>query len=133
MLKEIAEYLNSQSVAVFNTTNEGLNQIYLGQIDLDKDTCIGLYEDITVTEVRNIGAESYEEHGVTILVHWSKNYETAVDKAKEVYDLFRDTSRFTTTNYTFWNFRCTNGQPTYVETRNDVYEFVINYLYKVNI
>lgn len=133
MLIAIADYLNSQGIAVFNKTNETLNQIYEGQIDLTKDTCIGLYNDLSVIEIKNIGTdEQYEEYGFTILIHWSRNYETAVSKAQEVYDLFKE-GRFTSDGYEFWNIRCVNGQPVYTGTRNDVYEFVLIFLVKINL
>ena len=133
MLSELAKYLSDNGIAVFDKVDETKNQIYIGQIDMSKDNCIGLYSGESVQEIRNIGFESYEENSFTILIHWSKNYETAEAKGKEIYDLFKDVARFTTANYEFWNIRSTNGKPIYLETRNDVYEFVINYLYKVNI
>jgi len=133
MFNAIAQFLNDNDIAVFNTTNETLNQIYIGQIDLSKTQCIGLYSDATVTEVRNIGiSEEYEELGLTILVRWSSSYNTAYEKAKEIQDLIRLTDRFTEGDYTFWNFRNISGQPLYMGTRDDNHEFVLNYLFKIN-
>lgn len=133
MLKELAQYLSDQGIATFDMLDDSNNQIYLGQIDLEKDECLGLYEDIDAEDIRNIDNEKYEEHGVTMLIHWSGNYETARAKADAIYKLFRDTDRFTTENYVFWNFRTVHGQPKYMETRNDIYEFVISYFFKINI
>lgn len=61
---------------------------YIGKIDGSKLECIGLYNLNNGTPVLAIGGlenTSYAVKAVSILVHWSKNADTAERKAQEVY------------------------------------------------
>lgn len=61
---------------------------YIGKIDGSKPECIGLYNLNGGTPVIAIGGlenTSYAVKAVSILVHWSKNADTAERKAMEVY------------------------------------------------
>ncbi|ASA26358.1 hypothetical protein B9T62_16910 [Paenibacillus donghaensis] len=61
---------------------------YIGKIDSSKTQCIGLYNINAGTPVLAIGGlenTSYAVKAVSILVHWSKNADTAERKAQEVY------------------------------------------------
>lgn len=61
---------------------------YIGKIDGSKPQCIGLYNLNGGTAVLAIGGldnTSYAAKAITILVHWSKNADTAEQKAHEVY------------------------------------------------
>jgi hypothetical protein len=61
---------------------------YIGKIDGSKPECIGLYNLNNGTPVLAIGGlenTSYAVKAISILVHWSKNADTAERKAQEVY------------------------------------------------
>ncbi|MEK3796115.1 minor capsid protein [Paenibacillus sp. FSL R7-0204] len=61
---------------------------YIGKIDGSKPECIGLYNLNSGTPVLAIGGldnTSYAVKAISILVHWSKNADTAERKAQEVY------------------------------------------------
>lgn len=61
---------------------------YIGKIDGSKPECIGLYNLNTGTPVLAIGGlknTSYAVKAISILVHWTKNADTAERKAQEVY------------------------------------------------
>lgn len=61
---------------------------YIGKIDGSKPQCIGVYSLDKGTPVLAIGGldnTSYAVKAVSILVHWTKNADTAEQKAQEVY------------------------------------------------
>lgn len=61
---------------------------YIGKIDGSKEKAIGLYNLNTGAPVIAIGGlanTSYAVKPISILVHWTKNADTAEQKAQEVY------------------------------------------------
>lgn len=80
MLSEIREWLRTEI--------ESPNW-YIGKIDGSKEKCIGIYNVNTGQPYIAIGGldnTSYATKGVSFLIHWTKNADTAERKAHEVYD-----------------------------------------------
>lgn len=61
---------------------------YIGKIDGNKEQCIGIYNVTGGTARIALGGlvdTGYMTKGVSILVHWGRNADTAEKKAQEVY------------------------------------------------
>lgn len=61
---------------------------YIGKADTSKPQCICLYNinnGMPVLAIGGLANTSYAVKAVSILVHWSKNADTAERKAQEVY------------------------------------------------
>ncbi|BCG57485.1 minor capsid protein [Paenibacillus sp. URB8-2] len=61
---------------------------YIGKADTSKEQCISLYNLNSGSPIIAIGGlanTSYAAKAVSILVHWTKNADTAEQKAQEVY------------------------------------------------
>ncbi|MDF9845175.1 MULTISPECIES: minor capsid protein [unclassified Paenibacillus] len=61
---------------------------YIGKADTSKPQCIALYSMNNESPVLAIGGlenTSYAVKPISILVHWTKNADTAEQKAQEVY------------------------------------------------
>lgn len=79
LLSEVREYLK---------TKISCPQWYSGKIDRNKEQCIGLYTTVGPTPNIALGGlenTSYSTKAISILVHWTKNYNIAEQKAQEVY------------------------------------------------
>ncbi|MBP1999755.1 hypothetical protein J2Z69_000774 [Paenibacillus shirakamiensis] len=61
---------------------------YIGKIDGSKPQSIGLYNispGAPIIAIGGLDSTSYAVKAVSILIHWSKNADTAERKAQEVY------------------------------------------------
>lgn len=82
LLSEVREYLK---------TKIECPQWYIGKIDESKEQCIGIYSSVGPVPNLAIGGlenTSYATKAISILVHWTKNCNTAEQKAQEVYSAF---------------------------------------------
>lgn len=103
-------------------------QWYIGKIDGSKEQCIGLYNvqgpapNIAIGGVQNT---SYATKAISILVHWTKNCNTAEQKAQEVYNaLFGQGGNIGVHRIIKFDMR--TPEPVSVGTDgNGVFEFVI--------
>lgn len=78
-LNEVMEWMEQQVESPF---------WYIGKADTSKQKCISLYNLNAGTPVLAIGGldnTSYAVKAVSILIHWTKNADTAERKAQEVY------------------------------------------------
>lgn len=81
-LKDVKNWLKTQIDCPF---------WYIGKIDGSKEQAIGLYNtqspapNIAVGGIENT---TYTTKSISILVHWTKNADTAEIKAKEIFDKF---------------------------------------------
>ncbi len=103
-------------------------QWYIGKIDNSKEQCIGIYGAVGPTPKIAIGGlenTSYNTKAVSILIHWTKNCNTAEMKAQEIYDsLFGQEG--TIGGKRIIKFDMRTPEPVEVGTdSNDVFEFVI--------
>ena len=74
------------------------NCIAVGSIDGNKEKFVGVYPLKLPSSAQRIclgGAEQtgYQERGISILVHWTKDVDAAEQKAMEIYRLFYGVSR----------------------------------------
>lgn len=81
LLTEIKDYLK---------TKIDCPQWYTGKIDATVEQCIGIYNAEGLKPNIALGGlsnTSYSTKGISILVHWGKNSNTAEQKAQEVYNV----------------------------------------------
>jgi hypothetical protein len=79
-LAEIRDWLKTQVTCP---------QWYIGKMDGKKPECIGVYPlagRAPVIAVGGLSNTSYATKGISILVHWGRNADSAEAKAQEVYD-----------------------------------------------
>lgn len=61
---------------------------YCGKIDSTKEQCIGIYSvpgpEVNIA-IGGISNTTYSKKAISILIHWTKNCNTAEIKAQEVY------------------------------------------------
>lgn len=72
------------------------NNWYIGKVDKNQENAICIY-----TNKRNIGKvskfkdlQTYSILPITLLIRWTKNYDKAENKAKEIYELLDNSSFF---------------------------------------
>lgn len=101
---------------------------YIGKIDGAKPQCIGLYNMNNGTPVLAIGGPentSYAVKAISILVHWSKNADTAERKAQEVYAALFGQSAMIAGKRVI-SFQMRTPEPVSVGTDdNNIFEYVI--------
>ncbi|WP_142414392.1 phage tail terminator protein [Hathewaya massiliensis] len=119
LLSEVREFLK---------TKIDCPQWYSGKIDGGKEQCIGIYNiqgpapNIALGGLVNT---SYSTKAISILVHWTKNCNTAEQKAQEVYNaLFGQEG--TIGGHRIIKFDMRTPEPVGVGTdTNGIYEYVI--------
>ncbi|CQR51481.1 minor capsid protein [Paenibacillus riograndensis] len=103
---------------------------YIGKADTSKQQCISLYNINNGTPVLAIGGldnTSYAVKAVSILVHWSKNADTAERKAQEVYAALFGQSAVIGGKRVI-NFQLRTPEPVSVGTDDaGIYEYVIEF------
>lgn len=119
LLSEVREFLK---------TKVECPQWYIGKIDNSKEQCIGIYGVVGPTPRIAIGGlenTSYNTKAVSILIHWTKNCNTAELKAQEIYDsLFGQEG--TIEGKRIIKFDMRTPEPVGIGTdSNGVFEFVI--------
>ncbi|MGG1878262.1 minor capsid protein [Paenibacillus cisolokensis] len=102
---------------------------YIGKIDGRQEQCIGLY-NTTGAPVRlavgGLDATGYMVKAVSILVHWSRNANTAERKAQEVYAALFGVSGVEIGGKRVSQFRMVTPQPVNAGTDDEgIYEYVI--------
>ncbi|BBI32366.1 phage tail terminator protein [Cohnella abietis] len=118
-LAEVRDWLKTQVVSP---------QWYIGKIDGSKQQCIGLYNvngSAPVIAVGGLDNTSYGIKSISILVHWTKNADTAEVKAQEVYAaLFGQSATIDGKRVVMFQMR--HPEPLSVGTDSEgVYEYVI--------
>jgi hypothetical protein len=102
---------------------------YSGKIDGKQEQCIGLYNTTGAPQRLAVGgpaATGYVVKAVSILVHWSKNADTAERKAQEVYAALFGVSNVQIGSKRVVMFRLPQAQPVSVGADDEgVYEYVI--------
>lgn len=81
-LKDVREFLK---------TKIQCDNWYGGKIDANKDKCIGIYNiqgNKPQIALGGLDNTSYSSKAISILVHWTKNSNTAELKSQEVYNAF---------------------------------------------
>jgi hypothetical protein len=120
LLTEIKDYLK---------TKIDSPKWYTGKIDSTVDSCIGIYSRNTPPiniALGGLDKTSYSTKAISILVHWTKNSNTAEQKAQEVYNsLFGQAA--TIGGKRVIKFDMQTSEPVGVGTDdNGFYEFIIN-------
>ena len=118
-LKEIREFLK---------TKIDCPQWYSGKIDATKEQCIGIYSvqgPAPFIALGGLANTSYSTKAISILVHWTKNYDIAEHKAQEVYNaLFGQSATIGGKKVKKFDMR--TDEPIGVGTDNNgIFEFVI--------
>lgn len=106
---------------------------YIGQIDENQEKAIAIYANRRQLEDTSKfkKLKSYEILPITILLRWTKNYNTAETEANKIYELL-DCSSFLIDNYKC-NINCLyNGPIDLGPDENGIYKFSIelNLLYR---
>lgn len=119
LLSEVREYLK---------TKVDCPQWYSGKIDASKEQCIGLYNiqgPVPNIALGGLTNTSYSTKAISILIHWTKNCNTAEQKAQEVYNaLFGQEATIGGKRVIKFDMR--TPEPVAVGTdSNGVFEFVI--------
>ncbi len=106
---------------------------YIGKIDNNQEKAIAIYSNrrnlAKLSEFKNL--QSYGILPITLLLRWTKNYNTAETKANDIYELL-DCSSFFIDNYKC-NINCLYDGPIDLGSdENGVYKFSIelNLLYR---
>lgn len=106
---------------------------YIGKMDENQEKAIAIYTNrrnlAKISSFKNL--QSYGILPITLLLRWTKNYNTAETKADDVYELL-DCSSFFIDNYRC-NINCLyNGPIDLGSDENGVYKFSIelNLLYR---
>lgn len=119
LLSEVREYLK---------TIIQCPQWYCGKIDDSKEQCIGIYNvqgPVPNIAIGGLENTSYATKAISILIHWTKNCNTAEQKAQEVYNaLFGQSVTIGGKRVIKFNMR--TPEPVSVGTdSNGVFEFII--------
>lgn len=119
LLSEVREFLK---------TKIDCPQWYCGKIDGSKEQCIGIYGVKGPPPFIALGGldnTSYSTKAISILVHWTKNNNTAEQKAQEVYNaLFGQTAIIGGKKVSKFDMR--TSEPVGVGTDdNGIFEYVI--------
>lgn len=119
LLSEVREYLK---------TKIDCPQWYAGKIDASKEQCIGIYNipsPKTNIALGGLANTSYSAKAISILIHWTKNNDTAERKAQEVYNaLFGQDGEIG--GYRIIKFDMRTSEPVGVGTdENGIFEYVI--------
>lgn len=119
LLSQVREYLK---------TVIDCPQWYCGKIDSTVEQCIGIYGKQVGTPNIALGGlanTSYSTKAISILVHWTKNNDTAEQKAQEVYNaLFGQSATIGGKRVVKFDMR--TSEPVGVGTdSNGIFEYVI--------
>lgn len=119
LLSEVREFLK---------TKIDCPQWYSGKIDGSKEQCIGIYNiqgPVPTIALGGLVNTSYSTKAISILIHWTKNCNTAEQKAQEVYNaLFGQGG--TIGGHRIIKFDMRTPEPVSVGTdSNGIYEYVI--------
>lgn len=102
---------------------------YVGKIDAKKEQCIGLYNTTGAPQRMAVGGlpnTGYVVKAVSILIHWSRNADTAERKAQEVYAALFGVSNAQIGGKRVVMFRLPQSQPINVGADGEgIYEYVI--------
>lgn len=102
---------------------------YIGKIDGKKELCIGLYNTTGAPVRLAVGGADltgYTVKAISILVHWTKNADTAERKAQEVYAALFGVSNVMVGGRRVAMFRLPQPEPINVGTDDEgIYEYVI--------
>ena len=119
-LKEVREYLK---------TKIECDNWYSGKIDAGKEQCIGIYgiqglaPNIALGGLENT---SYSTKAISILVHWTKNSNTAEEKAQEVYNTLFCNQDAVIGGHKVIKFDMKTSEPIEVGTDDEgIFEYVI--------
>lgn len=119
-LKEIRDWIKPKI--------SDISMAYIGKTDPSNDKAICIYGRASSGSKIAIGGldnTSSAVKGISILVQWSKNCDTAEQKAKSIYDIFKGTHAVINGSECFFNML--NDEPVPVGTNdNDIYEYVID-------
>lgn len=119
LLSEVREFLK---------TKIDCPQWYSGKIDASKEQCIGIYNikgPQANIALGGLDSTSYSTKAISILVHWTKNNDTAERKAQDVYNaLFSKTGEIG--GYRVIKFDMRTSEPVGIGTdENGIFEYVI--------
>ena len=115
------------------TVIKDCNKWSIGSIDYNQEKTIAVYANRRnlegISKFKKL--QSYDIVPITLLLRWTKNYNTAETKANEIYELL-DCSSFFIDNYKC-NIECLYGGPIDLgPDENGIYEFSVelNLLYR---
>lgn len=115
------------------TVIKDCNKWSIGSIDYNQEKTIAVYANRRnlegISKFKKL--QSYDIAPITLLLRWTKNYNTAETKANEIYELL-DCSSFFIDNYKC-NIECLYGGPIDLgPDENGIYEFSVelNLLYR---
>lgn len=119
-LKKVRDWLKLQVTDLVSA--------YIGKIDATKEKAICIYGRASAGTKIAVGGlvnTSSATKGISILVQWSKNCDTAEQKAQEIYNVFHGTQ--TVIDGTECFFQMKNDEPIFIGTNEkDIYEYVID-------
>lgn len=119
-LKEIRDWIKPQITDI--------STAYIGKIDESKEKVICIYgrpSSGTKIAVGGLQNTSSAVKSISILVQWSKNCDTAEQKAQSIYNIFQGTHAVIGGKECF--FQMKNDEPVPVGTNDyDIYEYVID-------
>ncbi len=101
---------------------------YIGKTDPTQEKVICIYGMVSANDkiaVGGLGNTSTATKGISILVQWSKNCDTAELKAQSIYDIFKGAHAVINGKECFFNMRYDEPVPVGAN-ENDIYEYVID-------
>lgn len=105
-----------------------ISYAYIGKIDATKENVICIYgreSSGSKIAVGGLSNTSSANKRISILVQWSKNCDTAEQKAQSIYNIFHGTQANISDTECFFSMK--NDEPVLVGTNeNDIYEYVID-------
>lgn len=125
-LKEIRDWIKPQIADI--------SMAYIGKIEATKEKAICIYgreSAGTTIAIGGLNNTSSAVKGISILVQWSKNCDTAEQKAQSIYNIFLGAHATIGGTECFFNMK--NDEPVLVGANdNDIYEYIIdlNIIYK---
>lgn len=119
MLAELRDFLKTQIDA---------DHYSIGKIDDSKLKSVGVYGDYNNRRVEAVGrAKSYDEAGVRILLHWTKNLNETESVARDLYEKLRYITDTDMGNIHVQYLSLNYAEPVLVGTDgNGVFEYVIS-------
>lgn len=107
----------------------GIEDVYAGCIDANKDKCIGVYASKnTYPKKISIGGKPFtktlEKH-ISVLIHWTDNPTTAESAANEILDKLTDVHGYTAGGHTVGFLSCSEAHNAGRDERG-ICEYVID-------
>lgn len=107
----------------------GIEDVYAGNIDANRDKCIGVYASkSTYPSKLCIGGKpctiTHEKH-ISVLVHWTDNPTTAESAANEILDKLTDVHGYTAGQHTVGFLSCSEAHNAGRDERG-ICEYVID-------